>query len=123
MSEEWYYVGTNNSQCGPVTQEQLKQCYTQQQINNETLVWNANMNGWESIATQIELMKYLNPPKPAVVHQPTPAPATQHHPHHGHHGQHGHAQAHAQAQEQANHGPVAPAARAHHGPVAPQKRK
>jgi len=76
---EWFYVDSTGAQAGPVSFTQLKQAWQSQSINDSSLVWNANLSGWQRIDETPELKKQFAPPavapaQPAAAPLPTPAP-------------------------------------------------
>jgi membrane protease subunit (stomatin/prohibitin family) len=64
-----YYVLINNQQNGPHSIDSIKLMLSQNQINNETLVWKDGMTQWEKITEQGDLKSLFGsvPPPPPTI--------------------------------------------------------
>ena len=61
----WFYADHSQQRRGPVTDEQLRTAYQQQQIAGSNLVWTEGMPGWQplsSVAGQLGISIAVGPP-------------------------------------------------------------
>ena len=61
----WFYADNSQQRRGPVTDEQLRTAYQQQQIAGSNLVWTEGMAGWQplaSVAGQLGISIQAGPP-------------------------------------------------------------
>ena len=61
----WFYADNAQQRRGPVTEEQLRTAYQQQQIAGSNLVWTEGMAGWQplaSVAGQLGISIAAGPP-------------------------------------------------------------
>ena len=61
----WFYADHNQQRRGPVTDDQLRTAYQQQQIAGSNLVWTEGMSGWlplSSVAGQLGISVAAGPP-------------------------------------------------------------
>jgi len=72
-SISWYYL-VNNQQQGPVSEDELRHLLAAGTLSGETLVWNAAMPGWQSIAVTLPELPMAPPPPPPPPAPPAPAP-------------------------------------------------
>lgn len=57
---EWFYLDKNRQQQGPVELTKLQTLWTNQGIDNQTLVWRDGMSEWRSIETTNELKNKID---------------------------------------------------------------
>lgn len=61
----WFYADNTQQRRGPVTDEQIRVAYQQQQIAGSSLVWTEGMAGWQplsSVASQLGISIAAGPP-------------------------------------------------------------
>ncbi len=61
----WFYADNSQQRRGPVTDEQLRIAYQQQQITGSNLVWTEGMSGWQplsSVAGKLGIQIASTPP-------------------------------------------------------------
>ena len=61
----WFYADNTQQRRGPVTDEQMRTAYQQQQIAGSNLVWTEGMAGWQplaSVASQLGISIQAGPP-------------------------------------------------------------
>ncbi len=61
----WFYADNTQQRRGPVTDEQIRVAYQQQQIAGSSLVWTEGMPGWQplsSVASQLGISIAAGPP-------------------------------------------------------------
>jgi hypothetical protein len=58
---EWFFVDRNGGRQGPCAFSDLRQAYASGLLTPESLVWNANMAGWEPLQTQSQVLQQLKP--------------------------------------------------------------
>src|SRR5438445_3624562 len=54
-ANDWYYVGDDGEQKGPVTKEQLLNLWGQSDLEDSNYVWNPKMTSWQAINSVSEL--------------------------------------------------------------------
>ena len=74
MDVEWFYVDSSGSQAGPVSIAELKQAWVSKQLTDASLVWNANLSGWQAVEATPDLKRQL-PSAAAPAQQPSAAAA------------------------------------------------
>lgn len=79
---DWYYHAPGQGRVGPLSVEQMRQCYRERRITRETLAWHDGLREWQPVDRMIEELGLsgvepdasLPPPMP-----PRPAAATASH--------------------------------------------
>jgi GYF domain 2 len=79
---DWYYHAPGQGRVGPLSVEQMRQCYRERRIDRETLAWHDGLREWQPVERMIEELGLsgvqpdtsLPPPVP-----PRPAAATASH--------------------------------------------
>lgn len=79
---DWYYHAPGQGRVGPLSVEQMRQCYRERRITRETLAWHDGLREWQPVERMIEELGLsgvqpdtsLPPPVP-----PRPAAATASH--------------------------------------------
>ena len=75
MDVEWFYVDANGQQAGPVSIADLKGVWSRKELTDASLVWNANMAGWQAVEVTPDLKRQLPTTASAPAAAAAPAPA------------------------------------------------
>jgi type IV pilus assembly protein PilA len=51
---DWYYHAPGQGRVGPLSVEQMRQCYRERRINRETLAWHDGLREWQPVERMIE---------------------------------------------------------------------
>ena len=56
---DWYYLDEKRQSTGPLTFNELQQCWDEKKIDEQSLIWNETMENWKKVTDVSELKESL----------------------------------------------------------------